>query len=681
MAFRNVLQPRLFDDADVTPTRVVVPVRPELVIPERSVDPPDWRPDEIPSLNGERRIILNAETNGLKWWAGDVPIGWSFWLPESGRHGYLPMRHAGGGNLPVHQVHAFLGDVRDMLVENTNLKFDLHMSRIDGVDLIEDTGNTFGDAAHYAALLDDNRMRFNLDQLSKDILGWDVNHPNSSEYGGLGPLPPGVKHEGEWYKLHSSEVKPYAVRNVEQVKRLIDVFAPQIVAENLEQVLLLEQETIPVVVEIEKNGIYLDTDLLYKWQREATERLEANLYRIYQLTGLMISSPDSSKDIAQLFRVRGIPITARTETGAPSFTDAVLKNIDDECIKALRTAGQLADLKSKYLDKYALAMRTTDGWLRHNLHQLRYGRDEGERFGTVSGRFSAAGDKTMKPDGLGTGGYNPQQVVAVEKQLERGWNPDYVVRKLFKMNFAADMMQVEYRLFADYAGVHEVYHQRPAFELDAKGKVIWIAGPLADFHAAAAKLFQKINPKMNRKLVKNANFATIYGAGLVKFAFMLGTISEAVYKELAELQQTDWGRQQVRKDPRLQEARETRASYNLMLPAVAPLLKKASQLAEQRGYVRDLIGRRARLVNRFHSSLNRIVQGGAASINKRVTVEVYKQRKQLGFLMQLTMHDELGGTLSGPLGPMKRVLNHQYFPLKVPILWDAKMGANWAACK
>ena len=120
--------------------------------------PEDWTQSEIPTLNGESRIVLNAETQGVQWWGGDKPIGWAYWFPESGRHGYLGMRHEGGGNHPVERVHEFLRDVRGVQVCNANTKFDIHMAREDGVDLVEQ-GNCFRDVMHDAALLDDHRRQ------------------------------------------------------------------------------------------------------------------------------------------------------------------------------------------------------------------------------------------------------------------------------------------------------------------------------------------------------------------------------------------------------------------------------------------------------------------------------------------------------------------------------------------
>lgn len=686
-------QPALFTDAGVTRRAVSNAKREyrELML-ARMPGPAGYVPPTPPSLNGEPRIILNAETSGLKWWHEDRPVGWSYWLPGSGRRGYLPIRHDVGPNLSVDIVRAWLCSLRGVHIDNINTKFDLHMARVDGCDLVNETGNTFGDVAHQAALLDDHRMRFNLDQLSRDILGWDV------EQDAIGKIPIGITDESEFRFLHPGLVEPYAIRNVEQVHRLHDHFAPFIVEEQLEDVLALEREVLPAVVEMESNGTFLDVDLLHQWQVEVNEKLESITWQVYKNTGLQLTSFDSGKQLEKLFEKLNIPVTSFTDNGAASFTDNILATIDHPTVKDVRLGGHLADLKSKYLDKYDAAARSSDGWMRFNLHQLRVGKSEEDKKGTVSGRFSGAGDKSIKPDGFGSGGYNPQQVVAVEKQLERHWCEDYVVRKLFvpgspsdrKENpylkfLASDMMQVEYRLFAHYADIAATYHAEPKQKMIG-GKLVWIAGPLADFHAMVAELLN--NPRLNRKLVKNVNFAKIYGAGLVKFAFMTGFITEQEFKSLSERLNAcgrDWRKRReiLQGHPGVQAASEVNDEYMRMFPAVGPLLKLASETAETRGHVKTLMGRRARLVNRFHSALNRVVQGGAADINKRVVVEVYKHRKELELTLRLTVHDEMAGDSHNPtkLKRFQEIVDTQYFDLKAPILWETKTGDNWAECK
>jgi Mesyanzhinovviridae DNA polymerase len=656
--------------------------------------PDGWRPDAPPELNGEPRIILNAETTGLKWWAGDRPTGWSYYLPESGRFGYLPVRHQVGENLPLERVHDWMRqELPGKVIDNINTKFDGHHSREDGVDWVDDLRCELRDVQHMAALLDDNRFRFNLDQLSADLLNWDV------EKDPIGKIPKGIRDESEFCKLPAWEVAPYAVRNVIQVHRLNEVLEPRILEESLTRVHRLESDLIPVVMDIERNGCYLDVELMNKWLRTIQSDLEEELYTIFRATGIRVNSPRSPKDAAKVFAYAGIHDYPRTETGLITLTDNYLKTVKSPTVAALRKAIQLQSIQSK-LTKYSAAMRAGDGWIRHNLHQLRVGHDQDDKQGTKSGRFSAAGDKSLKPDGLGSGGYNPQQIVAVEKQTERGWNSEYVIRRLWlpgspaarKENpslrwMAADAMQIEYRLFAHYAKMHDTFWARPKQKMIG-GKMVWISGPLADFHALVSELLLPVNPALNRKLVKNINFAMIYGAGLLKFAFMIGMISEQEYLRLREelyRAGRDWSRRKsiLEGSEGVQEAGAVREAYLGMFPQVQPLLKLASETAEERGWVSTIYGRRARLVDGFHASLNRIIQGGAADINKLVLLAAYRERKRLGLTLRVTVHDEVGADIADPrlLPVVRRLLNTQQVDVRVKILWDTGIGRNWAEAK
>lgn len=609
------------------------------------------------------------------------------------------MRHDGGGNVSKNDVKRFLGSIRGMHVENANIKFDLHHCRADGVDLTQQD-NTFGDAQHYAAILDDDRLKFNIDDLSMEFLGWDVTND------GLGKLPDGIKHEGEFRALPAWVVAPYAERNVEQVRRLIDHFTPDIVVQNLLPTLHLEQQIIPVVVETEKNGTFLDLRTLERWVKEVPRRIDDLKWEVYQETGVDFESPNSARQCERVAVKLGLGVIARTAGGAPSFTDAVLKQYEHPTMAKIRLVRQLTDLNGDYVQKYADAVRA-DGWLRYNLHQLRNTRDRGgvseDKKGAVSGRFSAAGDKE--------GGYNPQQVVSVEKQLERGFCPDYLLRSLFvcgpdEVEFlASDMMQVEYRLFANYARSRRIFERFESEPTKQRigDKDVWVTGPLADFHALVWLLLN--DSRLNRKLTKNINFAKIYGAGLLKFALMTGKITEQEFDWVV----ANYGRcsysvllNDLPFSDRIQEAHAVNRVYDREFPEVGPLLERAKLTAmpecenprrcrcqelgiEHRGFVTTLNGRRARFTKsrKYHSALNRIIQGGAADWNKRVLIEVHKHCRSFGFVPRLTVHDELaGGLMAGAnVAALDEILNAQYFKSRVPILWETKRGANWAACK
>lgn len=637
-----------------------------------AVAPAGWVPSAPPELQGERVIRLDFETSGLKWWEQDRPVGAAYWLPQSGRHGYLPFGHAGGGNLDESAVKRWAQrELRGVHIDNANIKFDLHMSRAWGVDLVEQDC-TFGDVSHRAALLDDHRFQFGLDQLSHEFLGLEE-----------GKYDLGLRNKGDLWRLPAWQVEPYAIQDVELVDRLCKVMDPQLSDQGLDDVHSLEQQIIPVVVEMESNGVYLDVEQLESWCRAAQQEYEQLLFQVYRDTGIKISSPDSSKDLERLFKARGIPFTHLTKAGRPSFTTDVMQRAaeHDTAVAAVLYAGQLRDLLSKYLDKYRKTVRA-DGWLRFNLHQLRVGRDETDKYGTVSGRFSSAGDDN--------GGCNIQQVVSADKQKSRGWCPKYIVRNLFKPKhgvwLAVDASQIEYRIFAHFAnarGIIDTYNQEfpDLTEEELHDRKL---GKWTDYHDKVQGVLQTVKPDIQRKHTKITNFCKLFGAGLIKFAWTLGTISDARFEELSQ-QYAGRRSHEVRQEPDMQEAIGVYDTYDQMFPEAKAVLDQAKRIADTRGFVKTILGRRARFPKkiRIHSALNRIVQGTAADINKRVMIEVYRLRKSLGLTMRATVHDEVDSDLAEPgrLPEIEKIFNTQYIPLRVPILWEAGIGPSWGEAK
>jgi DNA polymerase I-like protein with 3'-5' exonuclease and polymerase domains len=402
-----------------------------------------------------------------------------------------------------------------------------------------------------------------------------------------------------------------------------------------------------------------------------------------------MSSPDSSKDLLRVFKACSIPITAWTEGGKPSFTGEVLRAIDHPVIKDVLEAAQLADLLSKYLTKYLHTVRS-DGWLRYNLHQLRFGKDEEDGYGTVSGRFSSAGDDY--------GGINVQQVVSVKKQHDKKWCLKYLIRNLFKpVNgqwLAVDASQIEYRIFAHFAADPSILATyAPVAGMSVAEMMKAKVGPYTDYHDAVQAMLRTVKPDIKRKHTKITNFCKLFGSGIIKFAFTLETITEQQFKDLNakydinRWRDADRGEREaaMRKEPALQEALSVFDAYDNKFPSAKRTLNLAKLTAKDRGYVKTIMGRRARFPKKFklHSALNRVVQGTAADINKRMLVEVYERRKELGLTLRMTVHDEVDADIADP-GMMPRVeevFNQQLVPLSVPILWDAEIGPSWGEAK
>ena len=574
----------------------------------------DWKPEAPPDLTGIEDIELDTETTGLKWYQGDLPVGISIRIPD-GRCQYIPWGHA-SGNLDEATVKRWAArELRGKHITFMNAKFDIHMLREWGIDL-EEQGNTVSDVSHYAALLDDSRKRFNLEQLGQDFLG-------------MGKLDLDMSHGAHGYT--AEEISNYACQDVNLLGELKKVMIPQLIEQDLMEVVALENSIIFPVCEMEKNGAPLDTEKLDRWCVESEERVQELFWEVHKETGHRVDV-GKREDLMRLFYHLQIYNPHETKTGLMSFDDNVLSSYDHPVIVKIRKAKKLLSLRAKFLKTYRKVVNP-DGILRYGLHQLRT--SDG---GTVTGRFSSSG---------GSDGVNIQQVSSVEKQIA-AYGDEFIVRELFVPRdpthfwISADASQIEFRLLAHFSKsktVLEAYAQNPE----------------TDFHGIVRDMIKPLKPEITRKRAKDVNFARIYSAGKDKISTML---------KLPE-----------------QETQALLKIYDRAFPEAKTLLYRASDLAREQGYVTTLLGRRARFPERefLHAALNREIQGGAADIAKKKIAELHAERKRTGFIMRFVVHDEFDGDVPDNASALmvSEILNRQSYQLRVPILWEVGIGKNW----
>lgn len=665
----------------------------------------DWKLPELPDLSQFRGegVIIDLETNGLRWWAGDRLIGAGIRTPD-GRRRYLPIRHKVGPNFSEDQFFRWARtELRDIKITNIRTKFDIHMFKADGIDL-EAQGCSFADVAHYAALLDDHRRLFNQEDLAeayltgktqppgfegkvKEVLGYTLDPTKFAEY------PAGL-------------VAPRAESDVEVVHLLKRVMWPMLTEQDLHRVREIEEQIIPVVVEMEHNGALLDVETLNRWCKETATILDDTMWEIKRRTGMTMTSPTNRTEVFQLLKRLGLEIPLDPETGKPSLADDLLKPIQNEVVQLLRKATAFQSLRNKALVKYQKSV-AGDGILRYELHQLPYQDDEEGYGGAVSGRFSSAAPSR-------TEGANIQQVFGVGTQEEWteidgqkqaiGFTKDFIIKKLFIPDrrthrsavwFKADASQFQFRLFAHYANAPMLIE---AYKDDIRKA---LAGEeLADFHKVVGELIKQYAKKdLSRTHVKNVNFAQVFNAGIRKMASQLGVPADQIPSREEKI--TTGG-------PLFQEVVKLSETYHTMFPEVKPLLALTGHLAmpdhqrgdyacgrvcrafsrqgyPHRGFVKTFLGRRARFGprDRHYSALNRIIQGTEGDVNKRIMIEVHKRREELGLTERFTVHDELDTDLHDPSSREKlvEVLNTQYYDFRVPILWESKIGPSWAETK
>lgn len=640
----------------------------------------DWQLPELPDLSQFDHVIMDHESTGLAWWRGDRIIGTGLWTPD-GQTRYLPIRHKIGPNIPEERYFEWCRrELRGKKIYNIRTKFDLHLSRKDGIDF-DAQGCTFGDVAHYAALLDDHRTAFNQKDLVAAFLGSEAGKLTAANGYDLDP--------GKFAEYPAGLVAQRAESDVLMVAMLKDVMWPMLTDQDLHRVRQVEDDIIPVVVEMEHNGAPIDVETLNLWCEKSARDVEYCLGEIYRMSGVRLETPNKNADLIRMFEALHLELPRDPQTGEFSKADDLLATYEHPCVYMTRRAIALASLRSKFLLKYQRSVEG-NGILRYELHQLPFEREKRGDIGSggggaVSGRFSSAAMQYYVDDKQVKDGGNIQQVFGVKSQYDpkRMFNPteEYIVRKLFVPDkhanpsaqwFTADMRQIEYRRFVSYSESETLIN---SYKKD----------PLTDYHVLVHGLIQKLTGKdFERTHVKNLNFASLYGAGLLKIAFMVGEINEAVLLELRGIQKRS-GNKAAINDPRVAKTKALYTTYHTMFPQVKQLLDLASDTAETRGYVHTILGRRARFRegDRMYSALNRVIQGTAADDNKVALIDVYRSRKVLGFIPRFTVHDELCGDLIDPttLPRMAQFLNEPRLECAVPILWAANAGPNWAESK
>jgi DNA polymerase-1 len=512
-----------------------------------------------------------------------------------------------------------------------NTKHDLQMYRNWGVDL-EALGCKLKDIAFREALLDDHRGYGGLDleSLSTSRLGLQKEQLGHS-----------YVDKGRMAETHSSEVGTYAERDSWLLWKLDLAYQPLIEAEDLGRVLALEDNLIYCVAEMERNGLRLDHEKAVRWDQELANQYGELIMEIWRLTGLRVN-PNSGPDLSRLFKQLNLRPPAHTEDGNESFPASEIEKMGHQVIDLVVKARRVDSLRSKYFKKFKAA----GSHLYYSLHQLK-----GNEYGTISGRFS--------------GTNSCQQLLKVARQVEN-FGPDHLVRECVIPDdgfdlLAADAKQIEPRLFVHYAQLLDTPTSRWL-------KKEYDKDPELDFYKLVQGMVEKIpalaamDAKTRRMYVKVGTLGKFYG-----------------------LSSAESAAEQLKCTPG--EAERFMREYDEEFDIVRKLMNLCVKVGERRGYIKTILGRRARLKdkNKAYVLMNRLMQGSAADVNKVKLLEVYNNKKTLGVhKMRLTVHDEIVADVAkdpNVLNQWRNLLDKQTIPeLKIPILWDANVGATWKDC-
>jgi DNA polymerase-1 len=399
---------------------------------------------------------------------------------------------------------------------------------------------------------------------------------------------------------------------------------------------LYEQVELPltrVLARMERAGVRVDEEVL----RELSEEYEAELDRIqrevFRLAGeeFLISSPKQLQRI--LFDKLALPVVKKTKTGYSTDEDVLEQLSARHDLPAQVLAyRRLAKLKNTYVDALPPLVNERTGRIHPTFNQL----------GAATGRLSA-----HQP--------NVQNIPIRTPEGVR-------IREAFvpaagRLLLSADYSQVELRILAHYSQDESLIEAFRAGEDIHRRTAAEVAGIAT----------QDVTPEQ-RARAKAVNFGIVYGSSAFGLARQLGIASG--------------------------EAQETIDAYFARYRGVRGFIDATLEEARERGFVTTHLGRRRYLPdlksrNRTlrqaaeRMAVNSVIQGTAADLIKKAMVAVDRalEAERLPARLLLQVHDELVFEVEAgrerELGDRVRDLMEGVLPLRVPLVVDVGVGANW----
>ena len=567
-------------------------------------------------------ISLDTETTSTNAIEAQL-VGLSFAIEEKKAY-YVPVpEQADEAQNIVDRFKAIYENPKTLKV-GQNIKYDLEVLRNYGIALQGPLFDTM--VAHY---LLQPELRHNMDFMAEVYLNYETVHIDAL----IGPKGKAQKNMRE---LPPSEVYNYACEDADITLQLKNVLQPKLVEAGVDRLFNeVEMPLIPVLAEMECNGVRIDTAALKETSQVFTERMLQLEQEIYQAAGktFNVASPKQVGDI--LFgEMKIIDKPKKTKTGQYVTSEEVLQTLRSKhpIVAHILDYRALKKLLGTYVDALPKLINPRTGHIHTSFNQAV----------TATGRLSSSDPNLQNIPVRGEDGKEIRKCFIPEEGCEF---------------FSADYSQIELRVMAHLS--------QDANMLDAFREGY-------DIHAAtAAKIYNKPVSEVTRDertKAKRANFGIIYGITVFGLADRLN-IERAEAKQLID-------------------------GYFKMFPQVQQYMEQAKETARANGYVETFFHRRRYLpdINSGNATVRAIaernainapIQGSAADIIKVAMVRIFQrfQHENIRSKMILQVHDELNfSVLPTEKEQVERIVMEEMqaaYPLDVPLVADSGWGNNW----
>lgn len=567
-------------------------------------------------------LCLDTETTSINPIDAEL-VGLSFSV-EEGKAFYVAVPAEREKAERIVNIFKPLYESTEILKIGQNIKYDMEVLMNYGVRLAAPMFDTM--LAHYVL---QPEQKHNMDILAETLLNYQTIHIDEL----IGPK---GKSQKNMRHLSPADICDYAAEDADITLRLYNVLKPRLKEADVEDLFYnIEMPLVPVLAEMEMNGVLLDTNALAETSKVLTERMKQIEKEIYDLAGheFNIASPKQVGEV--LFgEMKIVDKPKKTKTGQFVTSEEVLLQLRSKApiVDHILEHRGLKKLLGTYVDALPKLINPHTGHIHTSFNQAV----------TATGRLSSSDPNLQNIPVRGEEG----------KEIRKCFIPEPGC--LF---FSADYSQIELRVMAHLSG------DKNMIEAFREGY---------DIHAAtAARIYKEdINDvtRDQRTKAKRANFGIIYGITVFGLAERL----------------------EISRD----EAKQLIDGYFETFPQVHAYMEKAKELAREHGYAETFFHRRRYLpditshnatVRNFaeRNAINAPIQGSAADIIKIAMVRIFERfrREEIKSKMILQVHDELNfSVLPEEKERVEKIVLEEMqnaYPLQVPLVADSGWGENW----
>lgn len=352
---------------------------------------PEWfSPTSFPDLSGYKEIAVDLETHdpnlttlGPGWARKDgkivgiaVAAGDDAW--------YFPVAHGNGPNLDRRVVFRWFQKQMETPRQRKimhNAQYDLGWLLAEGIEVQGEVVDTMV----AAALVDENRLSYSLDNLAKQYCGMRKDEKllrTAAKDWGLDP-------KKDMWRLPAKFVGAYAEQDARATLSLWKVLQKEIEEQQLQAIFEVEQPLTNILVRMRQRGVCVDLDKAAESRKLLRSRITDLKKFIKSKSGVDIE-PWAASSVQKVFDALGLTYE-RTETDQPSFTKMFLSSHPNEVAKAVVQLRELDKADSTFID--SILEHSNNGRIHCEFHQLRS--DDG---GTVTGRMCVHEDTLIESE-------------------------------------------------------------------------------------------------------------------------------------------------------------------------------------------------------------------------------------------------------------------------------------------